>query len=611
MKLYIDIETYCDLDIRDTNVYRYTEHDSFDIMMAAWAVDDDPVEMAIGADAILEIPYLFDPAVLKVAHNAAFERVCFSRWVGMPTGEYLDPREWHDTMAVAGEYGWPLQLAMLGKALGGAQKDSAGTALINFFCKPYRGERRDPRDHPEKWAQFVEYCRQDVVTLRDVDKRLGAFPTKMERAVYMADQRINDRGIRVDQPMVQRAIRAGHENAAEHLAELRQLTGLDNPNSTQQLRSWFAGTGRPLPNVQAKTVEKLLLEPGLAAEHRRALELRQELALVASKKFRAAADSVSDDGRLRGQFRFFGAHTGRWSGKGVQLHNLPRLGFEDADEEATALFDLMELDVGADATTLKKLVRPMFLGPFGVVDYAAIEARVIAWLAGEQWALDAFAAGRDIYVETAERMSTPGNTLTRFQGKVAVLALGYNGGINSLRNMGGEGTDEDLQFLVTQWREANPRIVRFWKQMEASFRRGGPVGKHLRVEKRGNDRMIVLPSKRALHYHSCGSRQVQTPWGMRDQVYFRDWRKNGVRTKTYGGKLSENVTQAVARDLLAEALVRLESNGHRVVAHVHDEIIVETDDATEITKIMTAQPGWAKGLPINGKGFTCERYRKD
>ena len=609
--LYIDIETYCDLDLRSTNAYVYSEHPSFEILMAAWAIDDGPIRVAFG-DEIADIPGLLDPDVKKVAHNANFERVCFSRWLGIPG--FIAPEQWHDTMAVAAENAYPMKLETLAKVLGGEQKDSAGTALINFFCKPYRGERRDPKNYPEKWERFVKYCPQDVAALRDVHKRLGPdFPTKMEQRIYHVDQRINDRGIRTDRLLVQRAIRAAKSNEIAHSRELMELTGIDNPRSNVQLANWFAeNTNLDLPDLRADTVKEALQRPCTDVA-RRVLELRQELALVASKKNNAALLGMSDeDDRLRGQFQFFGAHTGRWAGRGVQLQNLPsRVKFKDEVEQAGALLDLIDLDLGADSETLKKLVRAMFLGPFTVVDYSSIEARVIAWLAGEEWALQAFRAGRDIYVETAERMSTPGNKLTRFQGKVAVLALGYNGGIRSLRNMGGEGTDEDLQYLVTQWRDTNQRIVSFWKKLDTAFRYGGSAGPHIRVEKRGKDRLVYLPSGRPITYHACGLRKKMTMYGEREEIFFRDWRKNGVRTGTYGGKLAENVTQAVARDVLAEALVRLDSRGYPIVAHVHDEVIIESDEIDEISSIMTVVPKWAKGLPIDGAGFTCERYRKD
>lgn len=622
-ELFIDIETYSDVDLKKNSVYRYTESPVFEIMMAAWAEDDGPVQLALGAEEIAAIPGLFDDRVEKVAHNAAFERVCFSVLsravlageLGFSAREalrrfgYLDPEQWTDTAALAAEWGYPRKLEHLAAVLGGEQKDTAGTHLINFFCKPDRnGNRRRPEDHPEKWQQFKDYCVQDVETLRDVRRKMGGWPTETERAVYMADQRINDRGIPVDVELAAHAVDMAAVNAVGQKAEVIELTGVENPNSNPQMLGWLQEQGVAVANLQAATVEALLageLDPTV----RRVLELRQELALVASKKFSAAISRTSSDGRLRGAFQFAGAHTGRWAGRGVQLQNLPR---EKLDTELDTLAAILDLKLGfdTDARTLKALVRAMFTGPFTVVDYAAIEARVVAWLAGEQWALDAFALGRDIYVETAERMGG----LTRSEGKVAVLALGYNGGVNSLRVMGAQGSDEKLQFLVTQWREANPAIVNLWREMGDSFRFGGPVGEHLYIEKDGADRLVRLPSGRAVVYRGLKARWVHK-WGKRVQVIsFASTKAPGLREDTYGGKLTENITQAVARDVLADALLRLEARGYEAVGHVHDEILVLGADASSVERVkavMVEPSPWAAGLPIAAEGFTCARYRKD
>lgn len=623
--LYIDIETYCDIDLRKSNAYRYTESDQFLILMAAYAVGNDPVRVVFGPD-VFDIPGLWDPRVEKVAHNAAFERICFSqvqRELLLLEGRvdpqelkgwFIRPQEWTDTQALAALAGYPQKLEQLAHALGGEQKDSAGTLLINWFCKPDRkGNRRMPEDHPEKWAQFVEYCRQDVVTLRDVHKKLPTWPTEHEREVYLTDQRINDRGIQVDTVMAQAAIDAQEAIKPGQEQEVRDIAGIENPNSTQQMLAWLNEQGVAIPDMQAKTVERFLGHD-LAPAPRRVLELRQELALVAAKKYQAALDRVNADGRLRGSFAYHGAHTGRWAGRGVQLQNLPSasLAEKDAPGEvvdrtiAAAVLDLY-LGYGADAKTLKALVRPMFTGPFTVVDYSAIEARVVAWLAGEEWALQAFRDGRDIYVETAERMGG----MTRKEGKVAVLALGYNGGIGSLRAMGAEGSDEKLQYLVTQWRNANPAIVQFWADMQRAFRNGGQAGR-IRVEKDGRDRRVILPSGRSMVYHDVRERWVEK-WGQQvKQLSFQDPKPPYLRVDTYGGRLTENVTQAVARDVLAGALVSLDRAGYDVVGHVHDEVLVQgTYPVEEISEVLNDLPAWAEGLPIDAAGYTCPRYRKD
>ena len=604
MKLYIDLETYSAAPL-DAGVYRYAADPSFLILMAAWAVDDGPVTVATTREEINAIPGLSDPATLKVAHNAQFERVCLSVFSGLGAGEFHDPTTYHDTMAVAGNLGLPKSLEKLSAALGTAPKDTAGAALIRYFCVPNRkGQRNLPESAPEKWLDFVDYCAQDVATLREVHAALGDFPTDAERRVYLADQRINDRGILTDTKLARLAEAAAQDNAAEQLAELKTITGCDNPNSRDQMLRWFQETGLDLPDLQRGTVSAALEGP-LEAPHRRALELRQELALVASKKYSAALAGVSSDSRLRGQFRYFGAHTGRWSGRGVQLQNLPRLGFDTEQEAEAEVVDLL-LGFRPDAATLKKLVRPMFRGPFCVVDYAAIEARVIAWLAGETWALEAFAAGQDIYVETAQRMGKALNaSFTRSEGKVAVLALGYNGGVNSLRAMGAKGDDRDLQILVSAWRTANRKIVGLWSELDEAFYSGGKVGR-VRVERNGSHRAIVLPSGRAIHYRDTKFRLDSL--GRRRASFMT---AQGYRSDTYGGRLSENITQAIARDVLAEALVRLEEAGERVVGHVHDEVLVESEDLDRIQALVTEPPAWAGGLPLSAAGFVCRRYRKD
>lgn len=609
--IYLDLETYSETDLRSTGVYRYAEDPSFEILMAAWTDGIAPVEVAVGEDAIREIPGLLDGSVTIVAHNAQFERVALSRLAGLPVGEYLSPESFHDTQAVAAERGYPLALETLAGWLGGEQKDSAGTRLINLFCKPYRGRRVSPDERPEQWADFIEYCRQDVVTLVDVHERLGDFPTEHERRVYLADQRVNDRGMPVDLALADSAVEVADLNGMVQEIEVARITGVVNPNSRDQMLAWLRTRVDTVPDLKAATVESLLAGDEIPADARRVLELRQELALVAAKKFSAAQISTSADDRLRGGYRFFGAHTGRWAGRGVQPHNMPREQLESDGHTDAAILDL-GLGLGADAATLKALVRSLFIGPFTVVDYAAIEARVVAWLAGEQWALEAFYDGRDIYVETAQRMGG----LTRFQGKTAVLALGYQGGVGSLRVMGAEGTDHALQIMVDQYRAANTEIVQLWRDMGEAFRYGGMVGVgYVTVEVDDDSRHVRLPSGRAISYHGVRWEWVNKTWpdgseSRVEQASFDDPRRKGLRVDTYGGRLTENITQAVARDLLAAALVTLDDEGHPVVGHVHDEIIVEGYEVEAVTRAMVASPTWAPGLPIDAEGFTCKRYRK-
>ena len=623
-QLFIDIETFSNQDLRKSNVYRYSEDPDFEIMMAAYAVDDGPVLVALGAEEIDNIPGLWDDDVEKIAHNAPFERVCFSRFMYLMAessgydirgqDQFLGPEHWTDTMMWAAELGLPQALGALAVALGAEEKDEAGTRLINLFCKPYRGRRVTPEEKPEDWQAFVAYCVQDVATLRDAYRRLKELgePTDTERQVFLADQRINDHGIAVDVATVKRAILAAEHNATEHLAEAKKITGLENPNSTTQLMDWFKEQRFHMDNLQAATVVSALARAKAenAGAVARVLELRQEMALTASKKFGAIMEHVCSDDRLRGQFRFFGAHTGRWSGKGVQLHNLAR---HEADDVEAVLIDLA-LGLGATSADLKGIVRAVLVGPFGVVDLNAIEARVLAWLAGEEWVLQAFRDGKDLYVVQADKMTALiGKPYIRKDGKIAVLALGYNGSIGSLRAMGAEGSDEELYELVGGYRESVPNIVAFWKKLEVAFRRvaGRPgrvveVGR-LKVEAGdGNDVRMVLPSGRALVYHNVR---------VGERLRFKDARG---WTDTYGGRLTENATQAVARDILAEILARLLGAGYNVAGHVHDEVLVdltgrsqdpETDLAT-ITEIMTQVPDWATDLPLAAEGFVTERYRK-
>jgi DNA polymerase len=663
-RLYVDIETRSRVDLKKYAVYRYVRCPDFRILMSGWRGEEDtatyPVE---DLDTSLDIlTTALRAGDVLVAHNAPFERVCFSTALGMDVGTYLDPEQWHDTAALAAEHGLPRSLDGAAKVLGCTPKDSAGTRLINLFCKPVavgkrKGEWNGPDTHPEEWKQFLAYMCQDVDTLAEVDTAMGHdWPTPMELRVFHADQRINDRGIRIDAPLLREAMAAAEDNRMTQELQVQYLTGVANPNSNPQFLAWVQQAISPrVKNLQADTIERLLASPKLQPTHREILELRQELALVAHKKFGSALEMMCEDERLRGTLFFFGAHTGRWSGKGTQPQNLPREAFLDEEGEwdepaqTNAILDLM-LGEGASSLELKKLVRALFVGPFTVVDYAAIEARVIAWVAGERWAIQAFYDGRDIYVETAERMGG----LTRKQGKIAVLALGYNGGPNSLRAMAGDGdyfdpsgnrvgggslgasshetsrgaslikdmSDEDLRtWLVDPWRRANPSIVRLWALLGDAVGDSahGPVqvGEHLTVTREGDTVRIHLPSGRAITYHGMRWERyrIQDPktkkWVAKQGWRYDDPKKPGMRIGTYGGRLAENVTQAIARDIMAEALVRLLDAGYEPVAHVHDEIIVEgRHPVATISKIMCEVPDWAVGLPIDGEGFTTERYRK-
>ena len=595
--LWLDLETYSATNLKAAGVYRYVQDPGFEILMCAWTRDGETYTLAVGEDEIREIPGLWGDTI--VAHNAGFERVCLSTLQG---DGYHDPLRYIDTAAIAAANGLPRGLDKLAKALGVEAKDSAGTRLINTFSKHNRGKRIMPEDKPDAWEQFKDYCVQDVRVLFQCDQQMLDLRTPAEKALFHVDQRINDRGIRIDTELAALAVTQADVNTDRQREEVTLLTGVANPGSVQQLLAWFEEDEYPLPDMTKETVEehlRLVEDP----VQRRVLELRQDLALAANKKYVSALASVCRDGRIRGTLKYHGAHTGRWSGQGVQLQNLPSVSFTDDEggwdgaAEQVAL-DRLFAEEHVDAHTLKKLVRPMFVGPFTVADYNAIEARVLAWLAGEAWALRAFREGRDLYVETARRL---GAQYTRKHGKVAVLALGYQGAVNSLRVMGAEGSDKELVTLVKAWRKANPNIVRFWYGLEDVFWDGGKIGRYVQVEDNGPDRHLILPSKRRLIYRSVKR--------SRDgKISFQDPR--GFRQETYGGRLTENVTQATARDLLAEALIRMDEAGIPVVAHVHDEIVAETEDSKLVVKLMIENPHWATSLPIGAEGFVTERYRK-
>jgi len=626
-ELHLDIETYSDVDLKKYGVYPYSASPNFKILMCSWAFDDDPVEVAIGGLEIMEAigDALVDPDIIKIAQNAAFERVCFSRWLGMPHDEFLPVEQWHDTAAVAAQRGYPRSLGPLSQALGGEKKDEAGTRLINIFSVPRKefGYQRAflPEEKPEDWKAYCEYNRQDTVTSRYVHRTLGWFPTYREQEIYRVDQRINDRGIKFDRALAEAAEEETEENYRRDGEELIRITGVSTAGALDQIKAWLRTKGVDIPDMQKETIEAVLEQNGLDPQARRVLVLRQNLALVAVKKFGAALQAGGEDDRLRGQFMYHGAHTGRWTGRSVQLHNMPREQFEYKDEQGekhpdmtammAAVVDLL-LGFPADTQTMKKLVRPMLIGPFGVVDYRAIEACVIAWLFGETWALEAFRQNRDIYVETAKMMTTALSRavpFTRSEGKVAVLALGFQGAINSLRVMGAKGKDEDLLQIVRGWRAANENIVQGWYDVGDAFMKGGQVGEYLRIEADGSDRRIYLPSGRAIEYHGYKTVWQDTPYGRKPAPTFIDPAK-GFRSRTYGGRLTENIVQGVARDVMADALVRLDHRGFRPVGHVHDEILVETEDLAGVKSVMIEQPEWAPGLPIDGSGFTTYRYMK-
>lgn len=540
MITFLDTETRAGLDLKKVGAHRYVQCPDFKVLMLQYAVDDGPVHVLTDEREIIQTAdVLIASSDSIVAHNAAFDRLVLSALLGSS----LPPEQWRDTRVIAAEHGYPGKLEDLALALGVTPKDGAGTRLINLFSKPKRdGGFTAPDDRPEEWELFKAYGENDVVTLREVWGKLPE-QTADERLVEIVDQRVNDNGIAIDIGLATAAVEAGQSLERRAREEIIALTGVDNPGSVQQLRAWFAETGELMEDLTAGRVrERLLTETG---DRKRVLELRQQISLASHKKFIAALDRTCADGRARGSFFYGGAHTLRWAGRGIQLQNLPRASLGDKEDEVIARL----LSTGeADSEELKALVRAMLLGPFTVADYSAIEARVIAWLAGEEWAMQAFRDGRDIYVETAARM---GEGMTRQDGKTATLGLGYGGGIQALKNVGAVGDDEHLQSLVVKWRQTNQRIVKFWDDLNKAYLYGGKAGR-IEIKAVGSNRFLTLPSGRTMSYR--GVKLVDGKYG-REAL----WDSNRGPKKMWGGLIAENCLAGDSEVLTPNGWKRLDS----------------------------------------------------
>jgi DNA polymerase len=646
--LWIDIETYSPVDLAKSGVYKYTEHPDWRILMCSWALNDGPVQRAEGHEAILAIPGLFDEKVLKIAHNASFERINLSRLKSRGRGKFLPPEQFFDTAALARTWGLPPSLKDFAISVGAEEKDEAGTRLINLFSKPNRkGERVTKEERPDDWAAFGAYCDQDVETMRDATKRLARDFPRGERAVYEVDQRINDRGVRVDVELARAAERCFKDNRAEALKEIEKIAGVDNGNSVAQLRAWLKSRGVDTEDLRKDTVKELL-EGEPPDDVRRVLTLRQECAVSAAAKFTAAIRATNDDGRLRGTMQYFGASTGRFAGRLIQFQNLARDGFKaegggyDTQAEEAAVGRLLE-GGSVPSPELKKLIRPLLMGPFVVCDYSSIEARVMAWLANERWMIDAFRNDEDIYVATAAKLGGPERGFDRQHGKVASLALQFKGGVGAMVAMGGrnilpKNTPEDvlrkrLQEIVNIWRAQSPAIRRFWSQVERIINTGGGVDTGLiSIEVKGQDRYVWLPSKRPIVYRGLTRRWKQpldvdgTPLGPARLVpHVLNTGADRARAPfkpLHGGIITENIVQAVARDILVRALRNLEEADWPVVTHIHDEVVCEipadkrslseAELVAEVSEIMCLPPYWADDdLVIKAAGYTCQRYHKE
>lgn len=647
-RLLIDLETYSSEDISRAGAFKYAEAPDFEIMLLAYAWDDGPVQVLDlmdphKHDALPDIiDGLLDPDVVKVAHNSAFERACLTKHLGRD----LPPEEWEDTMVLAAMNGLPMSLDAAGAALQlEAQKIKEGTSLISYFCKPCKptiangGRTRNlPHHAPEKWARFVEYCRRDVEVEQAIYYRLRRFPvTSFERKIWALDARINERGVLVDTDLAQAAIDVDEAFTTEHAAELQRLTGLDNPNSVAQLKDWLEGVGVFCESLNKATVadlRKTVTDPTV----RRVLELRQVLGKTSTKKYQAMLAADCEDNRVRGIMQYYGAgRTGRWAGRIVQPQNLPQNHLDQIStvRELVRHRDLETLELAYDNVpdVLSQLIRTALVAKPGhtllVSDYAAIEARVIAYLAGEQWRMDVFAQGGDIYCSSASQMfKVPVvkhgvNGHLRQKGKIAELACGYGGGVGALKAFGADKmglSDEEMQDIVTQWRAASPSIPKFWRDTENAAKRALenpgrtytiPCG--VKYRRDADALRCLLPSGRVLSY--WGARLEE--YNGRQSVVFmgqnqttRKWEK----TETWGGKLVENIVQAVARDCLAVALLRLDAAGYAITFHVHDEIIAEAPEGSrweDMAEIMGQPIDWAPGLLLRGDGYETKFYMKD
>lgn len=637
--LNIDIETYSSNDIKN-GVYKYADAEDFEILLFAYSVDGGEVECLdlTKQDLPNDIrDMLFDKEVRKHAFNAQFERVCLSRYLGVPT--YLDPSQWQCTMVLAQELGLPSSLERCANYLNLAQeKDAAGKNLIKYFsipCKPTKvngGRTRNLPEHdPEKWQMFIDYCINDVVVEMAIAEKLEAIPVnEREWDYYACDQRINDRGVELDTELVESALYCKDLKMESLSKELKDITGLDNPNSRAQLLPWLKEKGYSASALTKSDVENEI--KSASGELKRVLELKLQTAMSSLKKYEAMERAMCSDNRVHGLLQFYGAsRTGRWAGRVVQVQNLARNYLSDLDDARNFVkkrdIDAVEILYDSLNDTLKQLIRTALIAKDGadfyVSDFSAIEARVIAWFAGEKWRLEVFATHGKIYEASASQMfGIPIEEVDkglRQKGKIAELALGYQGGPGALKQMGAlnMGLEEgELQGLVDDWRRANPNIVQFWKDVQRAATKALKTRRPIKLGKltfnyRKGFLLIKLPSGRSLAYARAkvesGDYGDKISYeGQGDKAYF-------TKQETYGGKLVENIVQATARDILAEALLRIEEAGHDVVFHVHDEAIIEGAGMTieEVNNLMAQAPDWAEGLPLNSEGYVTKYYMKD
>lgn len=641
----IDLETFSDVDLSKCGVYRYVESPAFEILLFAVSINGGEVvvyDLAQG-EKIPEVilSALTDNTVIKWAFNAAFERVCLSRYLGLPSGEYLDPTSWRCSMIWAAYMGLPLSLAGSGAVLGlSEQKLKEGKDLIRYFCIPCAptkangGRTRNlPVHAPEKWELFKAYNKRDVEVEMSIQNKLHKFPVPdFVWNEYRLDQQINDRGIALDMAVVNNAILFDERSKALLSAKMQELTSLDNPNSVSQMKQWLSENGLNTDTLGKKAVAELIkTAPKSLVE---VLELRQKLAKSSVKKYQAMKYAVCSDGRAHGMFQFYGANrSGRWAGRLIQLQNLPQNHISDLEQARelvkTGNYTAMELLYDDIPDTLSQLIRTAFVPKTGmkfiVSDFSAIEARVLSWFAGEQWRLDVFTKGGDIYCASASQMFRVPvekhgvNGHLRQKGKIAELALGYGGSVGALKSMGAleMGLSEDeLQPLVDMWRSSNPNIVSFWWEVDRCVKQAVkeriPTETHgVRFSYRSGMLFITLPSGRRLSY--VKPRIGENIFGGESVTYEGvGSAKKWERIESYGPKFVENIIQAVSRDILCYAMKALKD--YRICGHVHDELIIEcpTDtNLSDICEMMGRTPPWANGLPLRADGYECGFYKKD
>lgn len=648
-ELGIDIETYSSNDLVNCGVYKYVEAPDFTILLFAYSVDGGPVvcvDLAMGEKLPDDVfAALTDPDVIKTAFNAAFERICIS--VYFFGGKLLDPKQWRCTMVLAARMGLPLSLGQCGEVLHLAEgKMTEGKALIRYFSVPGKnGKRHLPSDAPDKWDTFKKYNIRDVEVEQAIKKKVQRLiPADFDEELYVADQEINDRGVKIDRTLVDAAARFDDEYKAQLLAEAQQLTGMENPNSPAQIKEYIKKTtGFTVETLNKGNLdtldEKLIYWP----KAQRVIAIRREMGKTSNKKYEAMQKCVCKDGRIHGLLQFCGAaRTGRWAGRLVQVQNLPQNHLVSLDFARSLVrqgdLDEFEMNYASVTQVLSELIRTAFVAEpgktFHVCDFSAIECRVIAWLASEDWVLDVFRTNGDIYCANASKMfKVPvekhgQNAQLRQKGKIATLALGYGGGVSALEAMGGSKlglTEDEEREIVKLWRDSNPRIVRMWAVIEkaaiTAIKTGESVTvyRNIVIGKRWGMLTITLPSGRTICYPRA---EVETEYndgwrGDHDIIEYEGLNqttKKWGKVRTYGGKLTENIVQAVARDILGIVILRAKAEGLNIVFHIHDEIIVEaTPDQTlaDVEALFSKPIDWCRDLPLKGAGYTTPYYLKD